>query len=85
MAESPNVAWQVVAADTEPHWLALHDPEGWWDATVKPDGCIDIHRYFNAPGEDADDLHICDLDGLIARLQALKLEAAKHFGPEWPR
>lgn len=77
---------------TEPHWLELVDPEGWYHAIVKFDGCIHFNRYCNIPihelqpGQEADIdyLHICDLDDTIARLQALRDIAKAHFGEKWP-
>lgn len=71
----------------------------WWNAVVKWDGCIHLHHAGNVPFRDdfgyadgtrdkgaCDDyFHICELDDLIARLQALKAAALEHFGPDWPR
>lgn len=78
--------WEVVTAKTQDDWLQLRDPEGWRDAYVKWDGCIGYTRHFNQPNGDgdSDDIHICDLDDEIARLQALKELALKHFGANWP-
>ncbi len=82
--------WRVDEQKTKEHWLELVDPEGWYHAVVMWDGCIQFDRYFNVPiregrdDEDADSLHICDLDDMIARLQALKAEALKHFSEGWP-
>lgn len=80
--------WQKDESNTSSAWLSLVDPEGWWKAGVKFDGCVHFTRHFNVPftlgGEDTDYIHICDVDEMIAMLQALKAEAARHFG-EWPR
>jgi hypothetical protein len=73
-------------------WVDLMDPEGWWEAGVKSDGCIHLNQYFNrpftevSPTEAADSgyFHICDLDDFILRLQALRAAALEHFGA-WPR
>ena len=87
--------WEVVPEQTKEHWLELRDPEGWWEAFVKWDGCGEIYRAFNVPFTidprgsrqglaEEDALHFCDLDDLIDRLHALKAEALKHF-IDWPR
>lgn len=78
--------WVVIPERTQPHWLEVIDPEGWCKASVKWDGCIHFDKFYNAPYPDGEReyMHICDLDDLIKRLQALKLEAQKHFGDKWP-
>lgn len=45
-------------------------------ATVKQDGCVDFHRYFNGSEEgdkdpEVDYLHICGLDDFIETLKKL--------------
>ena len=68
----------------------------WWRARVKWDGCVDLYDYANIPydldpsrtdsaiaGADCY-IHICDVDRLIERLQALKALALAHFGKDWP-
>jgi hypothetical protein len=69
----------------EHHWLDLEDPDGWYYASVKWDGCIHLYRCWNEPHseEERDYYHICDIDYEIERLQALKEEALKHFGRDW--
>lgn len=44
-------------------------------ASLKNDGCVDFRRVYNigSATEDADYLHICDLDQLIADLIALRM------------
>ena len=77
--------------DSTPHRLVVQDPEKWYDADVRSDGCIDFTRYFNFPLDwperDEDDvdcyIHICDIDDFIARLKALKQMAIEHFGDSW--
>jgi hypothetical protein len=87
--------WTVDKEKTQEHWLEVADPEGWYHAVVKWDGCIELERYFNIPATEDPErsdpaaeadcgYHICDLDAEIARLQALKAEARKHFGEHWP-
>ena len=76
--------WKV-NSETPDH-LELVDPEGWWMAVAKWDGCIDLHRVFNIPLPLRDDeaqlsdyIHLCDIDETIARLQELKKLATAHF------
>ena len=80
----------------DPHGVGyfahFEEPGGWYAATVKPDGCVDLRRYYNLPlhepGRDADDedyLHICDIDDLISRLQALRDAAKAKYGADWGR
>lgn len=82
--------WTVVPEKTEEHWLEVRDPEGWWSASVKWDGCVHLNRYAphpvdaSRPGDEPDYLHICDLDEVIERLQAIKALALKHFKGNWP-
>jgi hypothetical protein len=79
-------AWEIVAEKSAPHWLELRDPDGWYEASVKWDGCVHFLRHFNEPDGkgDTDYLHICDLDEEIARLTALRDMSRAHFGPDWP-
>ena len=75
-----------------PSTVEFRDPEGWWRATVKWDGCIDLWRYFNVPmdvqnrreDDEPSYLHICDLDDTIRRLLALRRLARRAFGKDWP-
>jgi len=69
--------WKVKEEETHEAWLELYEPDGEYKASVRFDGCVHFHI-----GEDY--IHICDLDGIILRLQALKAEALKHFGKDWP-
>jgi len=85
--------WEIDSEKTKDHWLELKDPEGWYSAVVKWDGCIHLYRYFNSPmgseyhkethDENIDYIHICDVDDMIARLVALKEKALGHFGDGW--
>jgi hypothetical protein len=90
--------WKVEKAES--HWLQLNAEVGddgthWWSASVKWDGCIDLHRAhnvpFGVPGRDNDhmamssDMHICDLDDFIEKLQKLRGIAIAHYGKDWPR
>lgn len=91
--------WEIIPSETKEHWLKVRDPEGWWEAYVKWDGCLHISHASNVPfdnhnGRPGDagrnrvacdsGMHICDLDDFIIRLQTLRAEAVKHFGGEWP-
>ena len=78
--------WNLTNQDE--HVLEIQDPENWYKALVKWDGCIDFHRAYNLPfineskddpGQLVDCLHICDINDLIQRLQALKELAKIHF------
>jgi len=80
--------WKVIKEKTEDHWLEIEDPEGWYSAVVKWDGCIHFYRHHNEPipntdESDIDYIHICGVNDFIKRLQALKEEAIKHFGKDW--
>lgn len=80
-----------VAGIQEDYWCDFIDPEGWYKAAVKWDGCIHYDSATNVPfgipdrRTDSDCYwHICDIDHEIERLQALKEAALEHFGM-WPR
>jgi len=81
--------WEKVEAHE--YRAEFQDPEGWYRASVKLDGCIDMQRAYNVPfprnddeDEDmADTMHICDIDEHIERLIALRDAAREHFGDEW--
>jgi hypothetical protein len=82
--------WRIIADKSSNVRLEVQDPDGWYDASVKWDGCIDFRRYKNAPLDDPDRsdelddvLHICELDDEIERLQALRAVAVEHFGQGW--
>ena len=55
------------------------------EAWVKKDGCMELKRFFNGNKEDFDQIHICDLDTFIARLQYLRFMLVDYFGGEWPQ
>lgn len=76
--------WKITKA--EDHWLEVEDPEGWYSATIKWDGCVHFNRYFNEPmhspsrsDEDIDYIHYCDLEQEIRRLQALLDMGREHY------
>jgi hypothetical protein len=92
--------WAVLPEKSSPGvWLEVADPDGWYEAVVKWDGCIHFHHAGNVPFRDdfghsttardkhaCDDyIHLCDLDDMIARLQALREVAVGYFGETWPR
>ncbi len=84
--------WKIVG--TEDYFLELEDPEGWWKAGIKWDGCVNLWQYNNLSlDEDRERksqqcldhyIHICDIDDAIKRLEAIKAAAVKHFGEDWP-
>ena len=89
---SKETLWVMVPEKTHEYWLEVKDPDGWYSASIKFDGCIHYHRYYNSPmdtpdrdEEDVDYIHICDIDGEIERLRSLKLMALGFFGSKWPR
>jgi len=64
--------WWVLAEDGEATRRVV-SPKGWWEATLRYDGCVQFRRYFNVPmAEEVDDIHLCDLDETIKRLEALR-------------
>lgn len=73
--EGNSSEYHVTFVDT------IMDMEAW----VKKDGCLELKRHFNGSKDDCDQIHICDLDKLIAQLQELKEKATKYFGGEWPQ
>jgi hypothetical protein len=66
-------------------FLWLEDPQGWWRAVVNDNGCVDFYRFHNEPlyEDDADYIHICNVDDFIERLQSLKEVAKQHYGETW--
>ena len=72
--------WQVTQASEAMLRLATpdgqHEASAKWDGFVKWDGCVELCH-------DDEDIHICDVADLIARLQALQALAEAHFGT-WP-
>lgn len=62
----------------------------WFEAYVRKNGCVELHRYFNEPKEhnsqddnDVDFLHICDIDDMISKLQEIKRRSIERFGDNW--
>lgn len=80
-----------VLKESDEYMAEFGDPDDWYSARVRWDGCIEYIRHFNVPGGESagqpgitDQVHICDIGREIERLQALKLAAENHFG-DWPR
>lgn len=82
--------WKVVEKDEDPegpYWVKFTDTGSKerfeWSAGVKWDGCIELIRRYNGleDEEDAGQIHLCDMDELIASLQGLRAEAKKILGP----
>lgn len=76
--------WQEVQVTEQQ--LTLRDPQGWFQALAHDDGCVDLYRYFETPqgqnpqnDEECCYLHVCDLDEMIERLEALRTRAIEHF------
>ncbi len=88
----PTEYWKQTP-ETKDHWLVVADPDGWWKAVVRFDGCIHLDHaanssFTNDPARkeslECDDyIHICDVDDFIARLLELKRLAKLHFGDSW--
>lgn len=79
--------WDITTMEDDK--LVLTDPDGWWRASIRPDGCMELDRYFNKPlttilaeNEEADwdRMHVCDVDDLIERLTQLRGLMITHFG-----
>ena len=83
--------WEVDKNETSDSWLDVSNE--WYWAMVTWDGCVNLHKYNNAPkseqdklpeGErDTDFIHICSIDEFIELLTELKLKAKQHFGEDW--
>ncbi len=82
--------WKIAEKDWReegPYWVRFTDTGSiktcHWEATVKWDGCIELITRYNAGDdpEDAGQIHLCDLDQMIARLQSLKAAAKAVLGP----
>lgn len=87
------MTWTEDSAESNEWFMSLHDPDGWYEARVKYDGCFEFIRAHNHPlpelpeptSQMIDQIHICDVDDLIARLQELKRLAYAKFGDEFWR
>ena len=81
--------WEIDKEKTDDHWLELKDPNGFYRAVAKWDGCIHFNQYGNIPltidperkdkACSDDYIHICYLDSHIERLLELKRLAQEHF------
>ena len=83
--------WEVDKEQTNEYVLFLREPDDWYEAYVKWDGCVNFYQAYNNPLpekiENLDDigyLHICDLEAHIKRLQDIHKKALEHFGQDWP-
>jgi hypothetical protein len=85
--------WEVDQANTNEYVLELHDPDDWYKADVRRDGCVHLYQSsnrrlseqeVNLSNPDVSYIHICYIDGFIKRLQNIKQKAMEHFGPHWP-
>ena len=85
---SEPIQWNKDESRSDDSSLYLSDPEGWYKADVSLYGCVDLAKCSNEPGFENEDMisyfHICDIDDMIERLQAIKVKAIEHFGEEWP-
>jgi hypothetical protein len=79
--------WKIIPEKASEFSVEIEDPEGWYSARVKWDGCVDYYRYYNTPkGVDVENddtmedyMHFCCIDEEITRLQALKRIAYNYF------
>lgn len=83
--------WVSDPTDETAHYLVLRHPNGWYEARIKYDGCFELVRAHNDPlpelpeptAQLIDQIHVCDVDELIAQLQELKQIAFAKFGSEF--
>jgi len=63
--------------------VSFEDKEGWWKASLRFDGCINIWKYSNVPFTERDDgegsqlidyIHICSITDFISMLEFFKNE-----------
>jgi len=84
--------WIIDKKKTKEYWLEANDPEGFYKAIVKWDGCTHFNDYGSVPRQTDPKLkeqfeqyyHICDLRTLIERLQELYEIAKNHFQESYP-
>ncbi len=80
---NPRPLWvPALGGQSDEYWFDVIDPDGKYKANAKHDGCINYYRGIDSPC-DCEQIHICDIDAEIARLQALKAIAIEHFGERW--
>lgn len=89
MAES---GWVIDKKGTARYWVELKTKDGWYQASVKWDGCIEFRRLHNVPlpitdehPQMVDQIHYCDIDEEIKRLEKLRDKAKEFFGEDWPQ
>ena len=83
-----NINTKASVPDT---FLSLEDTDGWYKADIRSNGCLEFTRLHNVPlpitnahPQLVDRIHFCDLNDEIKRLEAMRDQAKKFFGPEWP-
>lgn len=89
--KSVSELWDTDQAQTDEYVLHLRDPENWYEAGVKWDGCVNFYQGMNerlpeqiVNLDDMQYIHICDLEVHIKRLQEIHKKALEHFGQDWP-
>jgi hypothetical protein len=83
--------WEIVELNSTPYYLELRHPDGWYEARVNYDGCFEFIRAHNHPlpeqpeptSQMINQIHICEIDDLIAQLTDLKRLAFARFGDEF--
>ncbi len=85
------ILWKEIPDEGTDYYLVLRDPDNYYEARIKYDGCFEFVRAHNEPlpeqsdptSQMIDQIHICDVDDLIARLRELKRVAFAKFGSEF--
>ena len=78
---SDRELWEISEKGKDDAWIKLRNggeyPDAYYRATAEMFGCVEFYRIHN--GADWDDenamidyIHICSIDDMISRLQALK-------------
>jgi hypothetical protein len=88
MTETHTPQWEIGESKEPETYLQLRDRAARMDAVVCKNGRVFLKKgslpYFRPAALPDLELTGCDIDDLIARLQALRAAAVEHFGPGWP-
>ena len=85
-----STEWEIIPEKTDRLWLEVKEPDGWYTAICKWDGCVHFYRYHNVPYPQPEDdkmalddyIHYCSLDEEIERLTKLRDKAREFFEDE---
>lgn len=82
--------FKIVKTYSSNNIIVEDEESGYYEVTLKWDGCIDFRRGCNGfkpsedqTGENTDYIHICDIDEMIETLQELKKVGSNHFNNEF--